>query len=141
MLYTIGYSGLKLDDLHRYLERHNLALLDIRMSARARMPAWNKSNLIRTLGARYHHVPELGNVNYKNDGPIQINDLDAGEAIVREFLSRYEGAVLMCACKDLHTCHRHTVSETLSESMEIPVTHLTSGSVSDLPSFIQQLLF
>ncbi len=110
-VYTLGASGRTPEELRPLLRERDALLLDIRLSPRSRwVPVWNKSNLASLLGDDYRHVPELGNVNYKGDGPIQIADYPAGRAII-EGLSR--PVVLLCQCKDYDRCHRKTVAELL----------------------------
>ncbi len=52
----------------------------------------------------------LGNVNYRQGGPIQILDYAAG----RDQIERCpQPVVLMCACEKYQTCHRQVVAEML----------------------------
>ncbi len=52
----------------------------------------------------------LGNVNYRQGGPIQILDYEAG----RDQIERCpQPVVLMCTCEKYHTCHRQVVAEML----------------------------
>jgi uncharacterized protein (DUF488 family) len=59
-IYTIGYSRLNFDNLIRTVEVEDLLLIDTRMSARSRVPQWNKGRLEKALGERYVHIRELG---------------------------------------------------------------------------------
>lgn len=111
-VYTIGYTGRKPESIKEIVTTLGATLLDIRLSPRSRVPHWNEGPLRALLGDRYRHVRALGNVNYKAGGPIQILDYAAGVAAI---LQHPRPVVLMCACKDVHTCHRGTVANLLRE--------------------------
>lgn len=109
-IYTIGYTGRKPESIKEIIAALGATLFDIRLSPRSRVPYWNEGPLRALLGERYRHVKSLGNVNYKTGGPIQILDYAAGVATI---LQHPRPVVLMCACKDFHTCHRETVAKLL----------------------------
>jgi len=124
-IYTIGYTGRTPEQILGILNEHDAILLDIRYNPRSRVPHWNKGPLSRTLGDRYRHVPELGNINYKGTvEQIQINDLPAGIEIVRQFHTHNRNVVLMCVCADVSTCHRKLVAEALGKALGIEICHL-----------------
>jgi hypothetical protein len=59
---------------------------------------------------RYIHLVELGNKNYHNRGlPIGLVDEQKGiERLYKAFQSGHS-IILLCGCKDFHTCHRRYV--------------------------------
>jgi uncharacterized protein (DUF488 family) len=108
-IYTLGYSGWKIEDAQAVLERLNAILVDVRMVPRTRWtPAWNSSVLHERLGdasagstgspqsdslqagspqGRYVWLKEFGNKNYKGTfEQIEIADFPAGEQRLREML-------------------------------------------------------
>ena len=109
IVYTMGYSGRKLDDVQRIVQELEAVLFDIRFSPRSRSPVWNGANLRRVLGARYQHIKAHGNRNYKG-GAISVVDYEAGKAAIARS-GRPE--ILMCVCRDCATCHRRTVADRL----------------------------
>lgn len=111
VVYEVGYGGRAPGELLAAVERLGAALFDVRLSPRSRQPAWNRGRLEAVFGARYAHVPELGNANYKDPaGGIELADPEAGLARVR---AAVRPVVLMCACRDYRGCHRRTVAELL----------------------------
>lgn len=110
IVYTMGYSGRKMGEVEELVEEHEAVLLDIRYSPFSRNPTWSRKSFERTFERRYQHVPALGNVNYKGDGPIQIQDFDAGLEIIER---SGRPVILMCACRDYTTCHRRVIAERL----------------------------
>ncbi|GEM_PF-1121564 len=122
-LYTLGYSGLKPEDLGALAEGHDLVILDIRCSPRSRNPVWTKKRLAERLGERYVHLRALGNTDYKGD-TIRIADLEAGIREAAAYLER-QSVVLLCACKDVRSCHRLPVAERLAAETGAPLVHLS----------------
>ena len=120
-IYTIGYSGRKPEEVKRIVEELGAVLFDIRFSPRSRDPRWAGGNVAKLLGANYRHVRELGNINYKG-GPIAFVDLAKGIDLIRQ---AERPVVLMCVCKDHHTCHRAAAAETLREQ-GFEVTEITT---------------
>jgi uncharacterized protein (DUF488 family) len=84
MLYTLGYSGWTPQDIQTEAQARNAVVCDIRYSPASRHPQWSKRQLSQLLGARYHHVQALGNRNYKNGGPIELADYEAGKQAIAE---------------------------------------------------------
>ena len=90
--------------------------------------------LKRTLEAWYHHVPTLGNRNYKG-GPVELVDLDAGLTVVHQLLET-SPVILLCACRDLLRCHRRLVAEACTTGYGQLVTHLEPPVTAEtLPLF------
>ncbi len=124
MLYTLDYSGWTPQAIQTEAQARNAVVCDIRYSPASRHPQWTKRQLAQLLGARYQHVQALGNPNYKTGGPIELANYEAGKQAVAELLATGQSVILMCACKDLATCHRRTAAERLAADLGVPITHL-----------------
>ena len=124
MLYTLGYSGWTPAAIQEAAQAHNAVVCDIRYSPASRYPPWRKHQLAHLLGARYQHVQALGNRNYKNGGPIALADYEVGRQVIADILATGQSVILMCACKDLTTCHRFTAAEQLAADLGVTITHL-----------------
>lgn len=126
-VYLAGYGGRTREWLASAAHRHDATVIDIRYSPRSRRPEWSKRRLAAFLGnhadgtARYVHIPEWGNANYRNSGDIVIADFAAG-------LERWEvethSTILLCQCPNVSTCHRKVVADLLSSAREVTVTDL-----------------
>lgn len=123
-IYTIGYSGSTPQDIHKFVEELDAILVDIRYSPKSRQPQWNSGALYSTFPrGRYTWARSLGNRNYNNDGPIQLDDPDLGLALVRA-LTRSLSVILMCGCRDVRRCHRKVAAEYLAGELGFDVVHL-----------------
>ena len=109
-VWTAGYAGHRSADLLRLVEHHDVIVMDIRLSPRSRVPSWNKGPLAQLLGRHYQHVPELGNLNYKTGGPVEIADLETGLQIVT---GSERAPLLLCVCAEVSRCHRKVIAEHL----------------------------
>ena len=78
MLYTLGYTGWTPQAIRETATTLNAVVCDIRFSPASRHPQWSRKQLSAYLGARYAHLPALGNPNYKNGGPIATANFDTG---------------------------------------------------------------
>jgi uncharacterized protein (DUF488 family) len=118
--YSFGYSGKQPEDLLKAVGELGAVLCDIRLVPYSRWhPGWNKKRLASLFGNAYIHVPELGNLNYKSGGPIEIADINAGLQTVLDLL-KTRSVILMCVCKDPLLCHRAVVSgELLNRGVEV----------------------
>ncbi len=114
-IYTFGYSKCDVQKLYAAIKEMDGVLVDVRIAARSRVPAWNKGRLQEVFGQRYVHVRNLGNLNYQSDGPVEIVNLELGlkEVLI---LAQRRPVVLMCICKELCNCHRETIADALRES-------------------------
>lgn len=131
ILYTVGYWQIgKPEKLRAWVESHDAILLDIRMSPRSQNPTWSGGSLRAMFGARYQHIPALGNKNYNNGQPIALANPMAGLEAVKVHLVAHP-VVLMCACKDVHTCHRKVAAEYLHEQTGATVYHLSAADFVD----------
>jgi uncharacterized protein (DUF488 family) len=109
-IYTAGYQNFDRDRLVRFLLQINGVLVDIRQSPYSRKAEWNRNRLEVHLGKRYAHIQEFGNINYNNGLPIQIGDYATG---LTKLITYQQPVVLLCACRDYATCHRHTLADML----------------------------
>jgi uncharacterized protein (DUF488 family) len=133
-IYTLGYSGWKIEDVEAVLDHLDAILVDVRMVPRSRVATWNVGVLSRRLGQRYLWLREFGNRNYKG-GPIDIVDFAAGQAKLVEITachgesprSRTSGksVILLCGCADVKVCHRKLLAEWLAKAWQSEVEHLT----------------
>jgi hypothetical protein len=122
-----GYAGRGMGALERLMgDDPHTHVVDIRMSPRSQyMPDFNKVRLQARFPGRYVHMPELGNVNYNNDLPIEIAAPGRGIARLINGLNKGYTLILLCACKD-EGCHRWVVVDLLKQAMpeariEMPV--------------------
>jgi len=123
-LYTLGYSGWKLDALVTKVQDLDAALMDIRYSPNSRQPQWRMRELAAFFGARYVHVPALGNINYRG-GAMKISDYAAGRRIAQRYLAEGHNVVLLCVCAQVAQCHRLYVATRLEEDLGLdPAVHL-----------------
>lgn len=128
-LYTVGYQGLKVDELKATAEKLGAMLADVRYSPRSRDPNWSGKRLAEALGDRYCHLQSLGNRNYKGSGgEIELEDIDQGTLAVKLLLEK-QPVILMCACWNLQECHRKVVSEIIAQRLGCEVTHLWRADV------------
>ena len=65
-----GYANGGMTALEQLMQEECAYLVDIRYSPRSRIPAFNRTSLQARFPGRYVHIPELGNVNYKNGQSI-----------------------------------------------------------------------
>ena len=129
-IYTLGYSGWKIEDVEAVLIRLDAILVDVRMVPRSRAPTWNSGVLARRLGDRYVWLKQFGNRNYKgNFDQIEIADFPAGEQSLRELTgagpAAGKGIILFCGCSDANICHRKVLADWLAKSWGADVAHLT----------------
>lgn len=126
-LLLLGYSGHSADEVAGLLDATSSVLVDIRLAARSRLQAYNKGALSQALGTRYVHVPELGNLNYRTGGSIQIADIQQGAARLEQI--GHGSLVLMCACRDAISCHRTVVGSELRAARGWPSQEI--GRIAD----------
>lgn len=112
-IYSWGYQGQRFADLQAFVEQTGAVVVDVRLKPFSRDPTWRRAALERALGEQYRWVEDLGNLNYRNGGPVRLKDEAAGLAIVRALASR-RPLILMCVCVNLEHCHRKAVIECLA---------------------------
>lgn len=128
VLYTFGYAApdaaLRLDQMME--ADPALVLLDIRLHPWSqRYPAFRKAALAQCFGARYQHVPALGNLNHRDHRlPIALVDPVAGVAHVCRLLDAGLPVCLLCACAHVESCHRFVVAHLVQEQGGYQVVHL-----------------
>ncbi len=111
-----GYADGGVPALERLMQ-DGAYLVDIRLSPRSRMPAFNQNALQARFQKRYIHMPDLGNVNYRNGEPIKIAHPGRGISRLVNGLNQGYTLILMCGCKDYSSCHRHTVVDLLLKAI------------------------
>src|SRR5664279_4232291 len=87
-IYTLGYSGWKIEEVEAVVSRLDAILVDVRMVPRSRWaPGWNATVLHARLGEKYVWLKEFGNRNYKGTfEQIEIADFPVGEQRLRELV-------------------------------------------------------
>lgn len=124
-VYTLGYGWRTREEVDALLKAHEAVLADIRFSPRSRRPEWNKGQLEAFFGNRYFPLAGFGNSNYKGSGGIVLADPDEAFVQLQDRLI-HSSVVMMCACREYHSCHRKTVSDWLNgrgietEELEFP---------------------
>jgi len=95
----------------------SVVLVDVRLRPVSRFrPAYRRSVLEQCFGVRYHHVPQLGNVNYRDHSlSIILADQDGGLPLVVRWLEQGYAVCLLCACSRVTSCHRVVVARLLQE--------------------------
>ncbi len=142
-LYTLGYAEPNATErLETLMAQPRTAIVDIRSVPYSRWTAsWNRRTLMHKYGPiRYHHVGELGNVNYnKPDLPIQLADPDVWVQKCVKSLQQGWSLVLLCACKDYEQCHRKTVYQLIQAALAPrPVNNICTRRPDDaLPAFCE----
>jgi uncharacterized protein (DUF488 family) len=128
-LYTLGYTGAKPVQLQAVVQQLGAVMVDTRYSLASRAVQWTGKGLRELLGESYQHIRALGNVNYKNGGPILINKPEEGVPQVVALLE-HQPVILLCVCKDHHTCHRAVVADLVVQACGCAVQHLKSVEIS-----------
>ncbi|TMC15488.1 MAG: DUF488 domain-containing protein [Chloroflexi bacterium] len=127
-LFTLGYMASGADEkLMQLIADPAFMLVDIRTSAFSRFrPAYRRDALVRRCGNQYLHVPQLGNVNYRDrDLPVVLADPSVGLPYVLCLLDSGYSVCLLCGCAHVQTCHRQVVSDLLlARCSEVSVVHL-----------------
>lgn len=125
-IYTASYrtaGGLAWLDTE--VQRLDAIVVDVRLEPGG-LPAVRRDALARRYGSNYRWLGHLlGNVNFRNGGPIQFRDSERGiEAL--HMLSR--PIILLCCCQRPSECHRTTVAEMFTARFGGTVEHLTSDT-------------
>lgn len=109
-LYEFGYRRKDIDALEEWLDEHpDVVLVDVRFGRIHPKNSWSDVRLRKRFGKRYLHVRALGNENYKRGGQTKLHNEEKGLDTLFELFDRDEVPVLMCACEDLHQCHRNDI--------------------------------
>jgi uncharacterized protein (DUF488 family) len=128
-LYTLGYTGLKPEQLKTVAEKLGAVVADIRLAPRSRVPHWNYGNLNELLKPNYVWVRQWGNVNYKRGGEIKLYEPIDGATVIMNLLLKSK-VILLCACKDYRTCHRSVAANLLAS--ETRIMHMELNDVLEL---------
>ena len=140
-IYTLGYSGWKIEDVEAVLDRLDAILVDVRMVPRTRWaPLWNSAALQTRLDDRYVWIREFGNVNYKSTfEEIEIADFPTGERRLRQLTAGGKAVILLCGCRDVNVCHRTVLAERLAKEWDAEGSHLAAPDKQI--SSVQRTLF
>jgi hypothetical protein len=131
-LYTIGYQGLRgVYQLLNFAVPLDADIIDIRFTPYSKNEEWTQATLLNRLcdlqfgglKPRYVHIKELGNVNYKGDGPIELLHAEFGMARLEERLKQ-KPCILLCRCPEVNQCHRKVVADLAERWWGIKVEHL-----------------
>ena len=117
----MGYAGQRLANVVRLATALGALVVDVRLRPSSRVAGFGQAALRQALGDGYLWLGGFGNVNYRNGGPIRLADFDGAEAALR---GRAENIILLCACRDVATCHRKVVAEKLAAEWGCDVVHL-----------------
>ncbi|GAB4528483.1 MAG: hypothetical protein OHK0046_47350 [Anaerolineae bacterium] len=126
-LYSVGYQGIKVDDLYAAIRHLDAVLVDVRIRPWSQQEEYQKPQLQALFGPHYQHIPELGNLNYKG-GEVLLQDVEHGTVELLKVL-RDSPAVVMCACWNYETCHRRNVVDEMVARYFVEVFHLSKQSV------------
>ena len=134
-LFTIGYEGTTIDSFLNSLIANNvLAVVDVRNNPVSMKYGFSKTSFRRYLenaDIAYYHLPELGipsSFRQSLSTPESYRRLFAKYAkemlpkqeqaiqLVKELLVRHQRVALVCFESDPQSCHRHKITEHLSQS-------------------------
>lgn len=123
-LYTLGYARWSPAAVQSEIDRLGATLVDVRMAPTSRRPEWRRDALHALLGRRYVHMPALGNVNFRDGGPIRLHHPEQAVGPIARLLERGP-VVLLCGCDDWQTCHRSVAADYLAQQIDgVQVRHL-----------------
>jgi len=153
-LFTIGYEGISIDAyINTLLAHHIAALVDIRKNPISRKFGFSKQQLInetKAFGIQYIHLPDLG---IESSLRKDLSDYQAYSQLfdyysqhilpkqkkslerLKQIISEYSQVALTCFEADPHCCHRHKVTEYLSQDPNffVPVVHITNKDIQTKP--------
>lgn len=131
-LYTIGYANrAEWEHLSQLMQAHHRLLVDIRYVPYSRAyPDFCRQRLhLRYNVTEQEHLPvgervvryvwyqSLGNRNYNQNGPIQLDHPEPGvQHVVAALLTRRD-VILLCACADERRCHRTLVAQLVQDAL------------------------
>jgi len=133
-LFTIGYEGLSISSfIDKLLANDIRVLIDVRNNPLSRKPGFSKTAFrdhLEGAGIIYQHIPELGvpsalrkNLATKDsyqilfdyyEKEILASNLNYVEKI-KTIITQFSRVALTCFEADYHTCHRHKITEYLSQ--------------------------
>ena len=121
-IYSIGYSGLKPDDIAEIAEGLRALVIDVRGNPVSRQRGFGRLQLQGLLGDRYQW---LGGSGLGNRPPKQ-EVTAAGIASIAKF---NRPIILMCQCFVPAECHRHTLIARPLLRKGIDVRHIFNGCI------------
>lgn len=123
-IYPCGYAVHEARIAQLMQEQSRLIMIDTRLKPWSKKPAWRAEALKAAYGERYRWAGKyLGNLNYKNGGPIRLADPAAGLLGLRHWLQHGYDLLLLCGCADYTRCHLKTIVEALqAEEPEVNIT-------------------
>jgi uncharacterized protein (DUF488 family) len=113
-LFTIGYEGLSISSfIDKLLANDICVLIDVRNNPLSRKPGFSKSAFryhLESAGISYQHIPELGVPSALRKNLVTKDSYQA-------LFDYYENSrvALTCFEADYHACHRHKITEFLSQ--------------------------
>lgn len=113
-VFGVGYQSLNLEDLAARREELGALIVDVRLKPWSNRHEWRRPHLAARFRESYVHVESLGNINYKNGGPVLLKDERAGIADVMSMTASCP-VILLCACWDGEKCHRKNIMSKLTE--------------------------
>lgn len=125
-IWTYGYSDSTLEQLRKIVRTTNAMLVDIRYRAASSHQVWQQTNIIDAVGGdKYWHCADLGNRNYRGNGPIHLDNPERALPRISALLEQQD-VLLLCACPSdkLWLCHRWTVGHWLARRIGAPLQHI-----------------
>jgi hypothetical protein len=115
-LFMIGHSNHDWKTFAELLKKHEITrLIDVRSSARSRLPHFNQAFLSGTLEPGiYSHWPLLGG---KNPQPAEVLRREMKRLLTSYGASRDARLALMCTEGDFRECHRHYLLAPIAREM------------------------
>ena len=148
-LFTIGYTGLTLDEFVEHLVVANVeSLLDVREIPISRKRGFSKNALAEKLeesGIHYRHFKWLGSPKVLRHEVRETRDyhtffrgvarhlrqpLSAAHLEEALEMARQERCCLMCCCEDWQFCHRRCVVDEMLKKQHFTVVHLSEPVIS-----------
>ena len=141
-LFTIGYEGRSIDAYLDILVKNNISLLcDVRKNPLSMKYGFSKSQLDKycdNLDIGYVPIPELGIASQKrqhlkkeedyqnlfSDYKEELSEKEQPLRQVSDLLVAYRRIALTCFEKEHTSCHRHCVSDYLSDQHHLHCEHL-----------------
>lgn len=142
LLFTIGYEGRDIDAYLHLLVKRNIHLLcDVRRNPFSMKYGFSKQQLSKycsNLHIAYSHIPKLGIASQKRRGLKQLSDYEAlfmeyGKELPKhkdlidsllDLIRKHKRIALTCFERHHAHCHRHLISDYLSEKNGVPCQHL-----------------
>ncbi len=137
-LYTLGYSKAgAISRLEQLMQDDRRLLVDIRLTPFSRAyPAFCREQLhhrynvaeqaqlpVEERVVRYVWYRSLGHRNYRQGGPIQLEQPEQGVGHVVAALLAGRDVILLCSCADERHCHRTLVAQLVQEALAAHFTH------------------